>query len=317
MAIPDAIQMQKNPGVSSNSGRNKHNFSRIIGPWLFLVPVLILSFVVIIGPSLSTVYFSLTEWSGFNKPVFVGLKNFIDLGSDPLFKISIVNNLKWMIYSITVPMLMGLLGAWFVSTVKNRTIQMLYRIFYFMPYVLASVVVAGMFLNLFNPLSGMTAILSSIPHLAWTGKISFLGDPNLLMWSVAFIGGWQSWGFNQVVLLTAMQSIDPELFEMAELEGANRLQKLIFITIPSILPTFLYLFLLAAMFSLQVFDYVYLMIFMGGPGNSAYNLATLTYANVFRNFKTGYGIAISVTSVLFGFVFIIIYILLNKRSMED
>ena len=183
--------------------------------WAFLAPLLLLNLVVVAGPSVATVYYSFTDWSGLGPATFIGLDNYIKAFGDAKVHEALLHNLIWFVLFLSVPMAMGLLGAYLLSQVKR--FQMLFRALYFIPYVVASVVNAAVWKMLLSPTSG-------IGHLLGIDQ-SWLGDPATSLLSVNFVVDWHWWGFLAVIFLAAMQGVDPSLYDAAKVDGASNWQQ--------------------------------------------------------------------------------------------
>ena len=280
-------------------------------PWLFLLPLLFFNVVVILGPSLGTVYFAFTDWSGLGDAKWTGLTNFQRLFGDAIFWQAFGNNLIWCALFLIVPISMALLGASLLASIRRG--QSFFRVLYFIPYVIASVVVAAMWRNIFNPSIGIGVQLANL-GLPWA-DIKFLGNSDIVLYSVAFIDNWHWWGFLLVIYFAAMQSVDYGLYEAARLEGANRWQEFVHVTVPGIRPTLVFTLLITVIFSFLAFEYVWLLT-QGGPANASEMLSTFAYKNAFRRFEAGYAAAIGLTTSLICLVFGTVFILLRRRGWE-
>src|SRR5215212_1033705 len=106
--------------------------------WVFMLPLVVVNLLVILGPSVATIYYSFTEWSGIGPAEFVGLQNYRDILADGDFWTALMHNLIWTAIFLTVPIAMGLLGAFLLSQITR--FHMVFRVLYFIPYVMASVV---------------------------------------------------------------------------------------------------------------------------------------------------------------------------------
>jgi raffinose/stachyose/melibiose transport system permease protein len=280
--------------------------------WLFLLPLLVVNLCVVIGPSIATVYYSLTNWSGIGAAKFVGLANYRHALTDPNFQQAVLHNLIWFVLFLSVPMALGLLGAYLLSQI--RRFQMLFRTVFFIPYVTASVVNAAVWQNLLNPTNGIGVDLGhlGIPVL---GHVSFFGNPSWALPSVNFVVDWHWWGFLAVIFLAAMQGIDPSLYDAAKVDGANRWQQFRHITIPGIQPTLAFLALMTVVWSLKVFDYIYI-ITRGGPGGASQVVSTFMYDQAFSQFNAGYAAAIGLSM---SFVIVVVlagYFYLRRRGSQ-
>ncbi len=287
------------------------HLQRALKPWLFLSPLLLINLLVILGPMAGTIYYAFTDWPGLGPAHFTGLENFRRLFQDEVFWLAFSNNLIWTILFLTVPIIMGLLGAALLRPVKGG--QLFFRTAYFMPYVLASVVNAQIWRNILNPSVGLGVQLA---ELGFTGAdIKFFGDERVVLYTIAFVDNWHWWGFLVVVYLAAMQGVDSKLYESAQLEGASRWQEFWYVTLPSIRPTLIFTLLLTVIFSFLVFDYIYILT-RGGPANASEVLSTLAYKAAFSRFEAGYAAAIGLTTSVICLIVGLIFVGLRHRGWD-
>jgi len=267
--------------------------------------------VVVIGPSLGAFYYSLTDWSGIGSAEFIGLDNFRTLLGDDSFLKAFRNNLVWLAFFLTVPFTMALVVASLLARVRRGA--MFYRATIFLPYVLPSVITASIWSNLLNPRLGVGAQLAKVgvPGL----DHAFLGDRNTVLLSVAFIDNWHFWGFLMVLFLSAMQNIPPDLYDSAKIDGANRFQEFWHVTIPGIRPTLAFMYMMIAIWSFLVFDYVWLLT-QGGPAGASEVLGTLLFKQAFNRFEAGYASAIGLSMSFFAILIIGVFGLLRRRGWE-
>ena len=287
---------------------------RIVLPWLFLLPIVILNVVVILGPSIASVGYVFTKWSGIGAAEFVGLANFREMLQDRVFKIAFVNNMKWTFYFVTIAPFLSLMGAWLLAALKIKRFQMFYRVAYFLPYVVASVVNAQIWMNFFNPVKGVPIWLSKTFDWAWA-DIKFLGRPSLVLYTVSFISNWSGWGFSVVVFLAAMQAISPSLYEAARIEGATRFQQFRYVTLPGIRPTVVFMLLMTVIGSFRVFTYIYLLT-QGGPARASEVLGTMVFENAFQKFRVGYASAIGISMSAVSMLVVSVFVILRRRGWD-
>jgi raffinose/stachyose/melibiose transport system permease protein len=285
---------------------------RRLTAWLFMVPLLVVNVLVILGPSVATVYFSFTEWSGIGPAEFVGLENYRDLLADGSFWQAMWHNVLWTILFLTVPIAMGLLGAFLLSQIKR--FQLFFRIAYFIPYVVASVVNAAIWQNILDPERGIGSSLASI-GIPFLDGVSFFGNTRLALPSVAFVNNWAWWGFILLLFLTALQSVDEELYDAAKIDGAGRWQQFLNVTLPGIRPTFIFVVLLTIINSLLVFDYIFI-ITRGGPAGASEVVGTLMWKEAFERFEAGYASAMGLGLSFISGVIVLIFIFLRRRGWE-
>jgi raffinose/stachyose/melibiose transport system permease protein len=285
---------------------------QLLTAWLFMVPLLVINVLVILGPSVATVYYSLTEWSGIGPAEFVGLQNYRELLADGDFWMAMWHNVVWTILFLTVPIFMGLLGAFLLSQITR--FQMFFRIAYFVPYVVASVVNAAIWQNILDPERGIGSALASI-GIPFLDGVSFFGSERLALPSVAFVNIWAWWGFILLLFLTALQSVDHQLYEAAKIDGAGRWQQFLNVTLPGIRPTFVFVILLSITNSLLVFDYVFI-ITRGGPAGASEVVGTLMWKEAFERFEAGYAAAMALGLTFICGLIVLIFIYLRRRGWE-
>ncbi|MEU3017013.1 sugar ABC transporter permease [Nocardiopsis sp. NPDC007018] len=296
------------PTLSARRRQSPGSRRRLVG-WLFLAPLLAVNALVIAGPAMTSVAYSFTDWDGINTPQFVGWANYTALAADPAFLNALWHNLLWTLFFLTVPMSMGLLGAYLLSRIRRG--RTLFRVLFFVPYVVATVVSAAVWRQILSPTAGIVPLLDSfgVPGI---GGLNPLGDPDLALGAIAMINNWQWWGFLVMLFLTAMQSVNPSLYEAARLDGAGPWREFWHVTLPGIRPTLVFLFLMTIIWSFLVFDYVYILT-QGGPAGSTDMLSTLLYRTAFSEGRAGSASAIGVVMALISAATIAGYLVIRRR----
>ena len=257
----------------------------------FILPAFIIHLCIITLPSLSTLVMSLFDWNGLGKAKFIGFDNFVEIFTkDAVVKLAVIHNLEWLAVFVTVPLILGFIVAILVSRIKR--FQMFLRTVYFMPYVISAVVAGRIWTAYMNPFYGLNTIFGKM-GFEKLSKVLWLGEPQIALFSVAFVDNWHWWGFVMVLFLGALQQVDPTLYEAARVDGANGLQELIHVSIPGIRQTIAFVLIMTIMWSFLTFDYVYVMT-NGGPANSTEILATWIYKNAFVKYRAGYANALCV-----------------------
>ena len=280
--------------------------------YLFVLPALTLHLVVVGLPALAALLLSLFDWDGLRTPRFVGLANFQELlWQDQVFWNAFVNNLRWTVVFVTLPVLFGLLVAVALSSVDR--LRTFYRTIYFLPYVFASVVVARIFGFIYHPFYGVNLLLKNwgLDFLAQ----SWLGDPDVALYSVMAADVWHFWGFDMMVFLSALQQIDRSLYEAAAIDGAGAGRRFWHVTVPLLRPTFAFVLLITALWSFLTFDYVYLMT-SGGPAHSTELMVTWIIGQTIEARRAGYASALAVMLTLLSSVFIAAFIYMRRRGWE-
>lgn len=218
---------------------------------------------------------------------------------DAQFWNSLGNTIEFVLLSTPLIVVIGLLMAIALNNV--RSITAVFRTIFFAPYVFS---VAGLTLIwgfLLNPQSG---ILAATLEFIGIEPIPWLTDPNLALPAIVVTTLWWTVGFNMVLFLAGLQDIDPTLYEAADIDGANNLEKFWNITIPGLQRTLLLVVVLQIIASFQIFGQVFIMT-RGGPGGATRVLIQHIYESGFRDFDLGYASAMSI--FLFVVMFVVSY----------
>ena len=273
-----------------------------------LIPIFLYHFIMIVLPSLNTMASSFTNWNGFTTREFVGLSNYVELMGDPNFHGALVNNLTWMAVFLTVPIVLGIVIGYALSGVKKG--RLAFRAVFFLPYVISAAIAGKIFAAFYNPYFGINVVFESLGLELLA--VDWLAPSNALF-SVAFVDLWHWWGFLLVIFMSALQQIDPMLYESATVEGASEAQKLWYITVPSIRQTLVFIVLVTMVWSISTFEYVWVMT-RGGPGSEI--LSTMLYKNAYFKYRAGYASSISVVQMALSFVIFAGFGAIRKK-LED
>lgn len=258
---------------------------------LFLcIPVVWYVFSVFV-PLLTAVFYSLFEWKGGPQKTFIGLANYVDLVKDGTFWQAFSHNIYLVLACIV-----GQVGIAFVFVliVNSRLVKLkgIHRTFGFFPSTISAVCIGFIWMMIYDYKRGiLNWILTVTGH---EDKVRvWLNEPSLVMVLVAIPLIWQFIGYYMVILLSAIASVDTEIFEVAELDGANAFQRAIYIVLPLIKNTLLVCVTLCVAGNMKAFDHIYTMT-EGGPGTSSMVMAMYGYKISFAQMNMGYGSAISV-----------------------
>jgi ABC-type sugar transport system permease subunit len=281
--------------------------SRSLSQWtlyLFLIVPLIVYLVWVIGPMFYTFYLSMTDWDGLSSPNFIGWRNYQRLFKDPVFHISLKNNLKWIASFITVPVVAGLA----LAMALNRAIPLekFFKASFYSPLVLSLVVCGLIWSWMYQPAKGLINSVLRLGGLDVLAK-GWLSDKNLVMWSIIVVAIWRQVGYVMVLYLAGLQGVDPGLVDASKVDGCSGWQTFRHVIFPLLAPVTVIVVVISIIDSLRAFDLVSVMT-RGGPYNSSSVLANFMYIEAFNNYKMGYGAAISVILFLISVVFIFIYL---------
>ncbi len=301
--------------VTSPPLRRKRKIN--LTPYLFLIGPLILYLVWIIGPMFYTFYLSVTDWDGISPEAkYIGLKNFSSLfGSlgkriPSAFEYSLINNLKWLLTFITVPVSIGLA----LAMILNRDIKAdrYFKLGIFLPQVLSLPVIALIWsYGIYNPRSGL--INSFLMNLGVADPPAWLADKELVIWAIIAAAAWRQIGYIMILYVAGLKNVDPTLLDAAKVDGANNWQTFKNVIFPLLAPVTTIVVVISVIDSLRSFDLVWVMT-RGGPANSSSVLAVLMYIQAFNNYKMGLGAATAMVLFAISLVFIIVYL---SRVMKD
>jgi raffinose/stachyose/melibiose transport system permease protein len=261
--------------------------------WLYLlIPTALFIFSVFI-PLLTALYFSFFEWKSgqtIYTAFFNGLTNYKALIADGIFWKSFGNNI-----SLVVACIIGQIGLAFVLVLfansKLAVGKAIHRTFGFFPSTISAVCIGLIWSIIFHSKYGLLNWF--VVNVLGGVKQTWLGDANNVMLYVSIPLIWQFIGYYMVILFSAIAGIDQQIFESAEIDGANAFQTAIHITLPMIRSTMLVCLTLCIAGNMKAFDSIWTMT-AGGPGYSSYVMALYGYTVSFQQSNLGYGSAISV-----------------------
>jgi len=288
-------------------------FVYALTPYLFLAVPLLLFLVWVIGPMLYTLFLSLTDWDGLSRPGFVAFANFRRLFRDPVFFISLKNNLKWIGSFVTIPVVAGLA----LAMALNRSIPgaKAFKACFYAPMVLSLVVCGLIWSWMYHPAGGLLNSLLRLLGLAFLAK-GWLSDTALVMWAIIAVAVWRQVGYVMVLYLAGLQSVDSDLVDASRVDGANAWQSFWHVILPQLAPVTVIVIVISIIDSLRAFDLVSVMT-RGGPYNSSSVLANFMYIEAFNNYKMGYGASISVVLFFISLVFIGVYLQQVAKGEEQ
>lgn len=278
----------------------------------FLTIPLLLLLVFSFYPAFKLVHFSFNQWNGYDpEMLFVGFDNYLDVLTDDLVLKTLGNSMAYFVILLIQTVL-----ALYLAIILDKKVrgQKFFRTVNFMPYILNGVAVAFMFTYMYSYTdSPINAIVRSI---GWGEGFKFLADNYSINFALAFISMWRFTGFNMVVFLGALQSIPPELYESASLDGANFLQHIRYITVPNIRRMIGVMLFLGFNGCLQVF-FEPMVITRGGPGGLSETWVTKTIAIAFNFQNFGKASAMGVILLLLVFGVIGIQQLVTKAGVKN
>lgn len=272
---------------------------------LFLtLPILLFTCLIII-PTGMTLFYSLHNWDGINKMEFVGLKNFIELFDDRNYKTSVKNTFTLVAIALVFQLGFGIVIAFVLA--RTKVLFKFFRTTFFMPSVISAAAISVLFVCFFNTdVGAFNVILSKMGFGEAIADKTWLSDPDLVLYFVAVPSVWQYMGQQIIIFLAAIQGLSEEMFEAAEIDGANSFTMFFKIVLPNMKEIIEVVAVLVTTGALKAFDHSWIMTW-GGPGSSSAYMAVQMYKEVFKNGNFGYGSAIAISILFISLALVVIF----------
>jgi multiple sugar transport system permease protein len=287
-------------------GLSRGERGRLLSGLCFVSPWLVGFSLFMLYPIVSSLYYSLCEFSVLQPPQFIGLGNYTDLLADDVFRLALRNTLFYAAFALPLGILLALAVAMLLNTgVRGMAF---YRTIFFLPSLLPTVALAILWMWIFN---GQYGILNFVLGKVGVTGPGWLSDPH---WSKPALIVLSLWGVGHavVIYLAGLQDVPVHLYEAADLDGANWLQKIRHVTLPTVSPVILFNLIMGIIGTFQYFAIPYVMTPNGTPARSAYFLAVNLYDNAFTYLRMGYASAMA--WVLFTIVLVLTLIALRLSA---
>lgn len=255
--------------------------------FLFLSPALLALAAFFFLPVLGGLLLSFTDFDIYaladsGNAQFVGLANYAQILSDPLFWKAFGNTLYFVLVGGPLSLAVSL-GAALLVNARLVKAKGFFRTVFFSPVVTTMVAVAIAFYYLYHPRFGVLNRALSIVGIA---PIDWLGDPRWAMPAIILLAVWKNFGYNMVIFIAGLRNIPEELYEAARLDGATLWQQFRAVTLPSLKPTFFFVGVITTIGYFQLFSEPYVMT-RGGPLNATLSLVLYMYKDGFRFWNMG------------------------------
>lgn len=269
---------------------------------LFILPSLLGCLLFIFVPSLFSFMLSFFDWNLINNIKFVGFSNYFELFYSHEFWFVFFNTIFYAVVVTVLGTVIPLvLSSIFASKIKGKDF---FKTSYFLPFITPMVVIAMIWQWIFDPNIGFL-------NMFLKSNLQWLYDKNLAMYALIIVSVWKLIGYNIIIFLSGFSSINPQVYEAADIDGASKVRAFFNITLPLLSPTIFFVLLITTISSFQVFDLIYLMT-QGGPENSTNVLVYWLYKNAFEFFEIGK--ASAVAYILFSLIFILTMIQWKLKS---
>ena len=287
--------------------------SRLIVPWLFVLPAVLFMAAFLLYPLLSALRISFSEYNFVysEKPVFNGLNNYIQLFQDPHFLVSLKNTIYYTLVFFPIFMLLALVLALLLNT-KIRG-NSFFQTAILLPIVVPLSLAGIMFTWIFSQDFGIANhILTNVLHLPQLQRF-WLGDVETAMDCLIAVGLWKYAGFGIILFLAGLKAISVDIYEAAKVDGVNAWQNLIYITLPNLRGTFSLVGIWGIIQAIKVYDQVVVMT-NGGPGTATSVLYLYAWKNAFTFFNMGLGEAIAFFTAALAIIISVLWNLIFKAE---
>jgi multiple sugar transport system permease protein len=298
-----------------SSPRRKVHLGRYLSRWLFVAPAILFVLVFFGYPIVQNTlmsfqnYTTATFYTG--KAPWVGLANYADVFSNPLFASTLLNTGLFTVGSIVFQFGIGLGLALFFK--RHFPLSGFLRSLLLLPWLLPLIASAAVWRWILDQGSGA---LNGFLSVFGVAPVPWLVSPGLALMAVIGVNIWLGIPFNTTILYSGLQSVPEELYEAASLDGAVGWRAFWHITWPSIRSVVSVVIVLGVVYTLKVVDII-LGLTGGGPANSTETLATWAYQNSFVQFLFGNGAAISNVLIVIALVFAIFYLYINRKGVDE
>lgn len=247
-------------------------------------------------------FISLTDWEGFVPSYnLVGFKNYVALFHDPLFWISLKNNLLLILIFVPGVILVGLILAILLDQ-KVRG-EGVFRTIYLLPFALSFVVTAALWAWMYSPRVGTINVLLEKLGLGFL-RSGWITDPNVVMYCIIAALVWQFAGYSGIIFLAGIRSIPGSHIAAAKVDGASTFTLYRRIVLPQLKASFTTAFIIFMCFALKAFDFIWVLN-RGGPGYSSHILGVSMYKETFALDKFAYGAAYSMIILVLSLVVVV------------
>ncbi len=276
----------------------------------FLLPALIVYLSVIVIPVFYSFFISLFDWNGIRDMKFVGFGNYKTLfTNDPIFIISIKNNLIWIVLTLLLTMTVALMLAVILN--KQFHGRTFFRGFFYFPSVIAPIAVSIIWRWIYEPNFGFINQLAQTLGSDFTQ--TWLSNPKTSLYAIFAANLWAVVGQSMILFLAGLQTVSVDALEAATIDGAGAVKRFIHITIPYMRETFIIVFATLIIAGMKVFDIV-MGLTAGGPNNSTEMLSTYMYSQSFRYNNVGMGTTVACIMVLIMLFIIVPYISFTAKE---
>ena len=288
--------------------------ARYLAAYLYLAPSVVLFCVLMLVPMIVAIQYSLLDRPIMRpNPSYVGLENFKTIFQDDVFWESLQNTLYFTIMSVVFHLSLGMAFALLLNSSRVHPIlRSVLRVLYIMPWMFTPVIIAIIWRLLLDPKGVINNILVALQFVE--RNVEWFGSTATALHALTFVNIWAGYPLFMISLLAGLQGVPEELYEAANIDGANELQQFIHITVPHLIPIIISIALLDFIWTMQVFPLVW-MTTGGGPIHATEMLSTYTYKLAFSRYQFALASASAIVVLALSMVVPYFYIQQQKARL--
>ncbi len=279
--------------------------------WVLLIPTVLMFTYTQWAPVCKGIWTSFFKTKGYEAIAFCGLENYKNVLTDTLFLTTLINTVKYVMYSLLIGFVPSIVLALFINEIVHG--KAAFRIITYIPNVAPTLAVSIIWACLLNP--APNGLLNSILGVFGVAPQQWLLNANMTIPLIIISMTWQSCAGNSLIYLSALQSVSQDLYEAAVIDGAGIWRRLFKITLPQISPTILLLFVRQIINIFQIMEQPLVMT-DGGPNNMSLSLNLSAYKMAFSYMQVGRALALGTVSFFILIVITVFYFRLNKKISE-
>ena len=280
--------------------------------YLFLLPALFVLTLFLVGPIFYAIFLSFhkVQLLGTTSFEFLAFKNYINIFDDLRAKIALWNTAKYVLIVVPVQTFLALVLAATLNAGMRG--EKFFRVVYFLPTLTSSAVLTLIFMWMYN----QNGLINKALDFIGLPTYNWINDPAIALYAIMAMNIWSTAPFFMVIYLAALQNIPESLYEAAELDGANAIQKFLYLTVPQLRPVTSFVVIMGLIGTFQLFDQSYIFSGgSGGPNNSTLTVVLLIYQYAFKNMGTmGYAAALAFALAV---IILIATLIQRKFSKEE
>ena len=273
-------------------GKRKKELKQSLTAASFLAPSLLGLILFSAVPVVFSMFISLTDWNyvnGIGNWNFVWFENFKKLWSDEWFRASLRNTFVYTVVTVPIGLFLAVVIAVLIDQFCAKKLAGMLRVTMYMPKICNIVASAAVWTMLYSTYGPFTQLMKA---LGWADPPRFLASYTWALPAIMLMSIWQGLGYHVFLYSASLPSLPKDIYEAADLDGVNGIQRFFYITLPQLKPTTFFLTVTGIISSFKVFGSINVMTH-GGPGSSTYTLVYYIYKSAFTYYEMGYASAVA------------------------